>query len=359
MPKRILLIANEYTTIINFRMELIHAFIKAGHTVGVALPDHERNAEIRAIECMTYSLPIKRKSKNPIKDFKIVYKIFKIIDEFHPDIAFTFTIKPNVYGGIACTMKHIPYVATITGLGTSIQNGGLMQKVSLFLYKFGLKNAQKVFFQNTSNRDFLIQTHTYEGKYEVVPGSGVNLSRFHVMNYPSNEELNFVYVGRVMKEKGIEEFFEAATYIHGKYPYVYFHVCGPCEDVYEERLRELERRGIVIYYGRVKDMTTKYVIAHCIVHPSYHEGMANVLLEAAACGKAIIASDIAGCREVVDDGVNGFLVDVKNADSLKENIEKFIFLSYEQQKQMGLAGRKKVEKEFDRNIVIGMYLGEL
>lgn len=358
-PKRVLLIANEYTTIINFRMELLQALVKAGHTVGVVLPDHERNAEIRALGCTTHSLRIDRKSKNPIKDSMIVHHISKIIKSFKPDIAFTFTIKPNVYGSIACALNKIPYVATITGLGSSIQNGGVMQKISLTLYKVGLKHAQKVFFQNFANKEFMVNNKVYAGKYEMIPGSGVNLQRFHVMDYPKSRELNFVYVGRVMKEKGIEEFFEAATYIHKKYPQTRFHICGPYEGEYETQLKELENKGVVIYHGIVKDMTSKYVFTHCIVHPSYHEGMANVLLESAACGKAIITSNIAGCKEAVDDGVNGFLAIVRDANFLKAQLEKFIALSYEEQKQMGLAGRKKMEKEFDRNIVIEKYFNEL
>lgn len=359
MKKRVLLIANEYTTIVNFRMELVNALIKAGHTVSVALPLHERVAEIRALGCEVYSLPIDRKSRNPFKDFIILRHICKILKTFKPDMVFTFTIKPNVYGGMACALNHIPYVSTITGLGSSIQNGGMMQKLSLFLYKLGLRNAQKVFFQNEENRDILCRNKIYMGAYEMIPGSGVNLDRFHLMEYPEGNEINFIFVARVMKEKGIEEFFEAVKYIKIKYPQCNFHICGPYEGAYETQLKDLEQKGIVVYHGMVNDMLKIYKFAHCIIHPSYHEGMANVLLESAACGKAIICSNINGCKEAVVDGVNGFLVDVKSAESLKWKIEQFVLLSYDEKKTMGLVGRKKMEREFDRNFVIKKYLNEL
>lgn len=353
---KVLLIVNEYTTIINFRMELVKSMVDAGHTVAVALPDHERNEEIREAGCCIYSLPMERKSKNPFKDFRIVHRIYRILKNYAPDIVFTFTIKPNVYGGMACAMKRVPYVATITGLGSSIQNDGLMRRISLTMYRIGLKKAREVFFQNTDNRDFLLKRKVYTGPYDMIPGSGVNLSRFHLMDYPAENTLNFVFVARVMKEKGIEEFLEMCICIGQKYPQTRFHVCGPCEESYRTQLKELEERGAIIYHGMVKDMPRIYAFAHCIVHPSYHEGMANVLLESAACGRAVIASNIAGCREVVESRVNGFLATVGNSKSLIKQVEKFIALSLEERKRMGIAGRKKMEKEFDRQTVVKTYL---
>lgn len=359
MGKKILLIANEYTTIINFRMELLQALIQDGNKVAVALPKHERNSEIRSLGCIIYPLRIDRRSKNPMKDLMIVRHILQVINQYHPDIVYTFTIKPNVYGGLACALKNIPYVATITGLGSSIQNGGLMQKIALSLYKIGLRKAQKVLFQNTENRDFLIKNNAFNGKYEMIPGSGVNLKRFCLMEYPKGDTINFAFVARVMKEKGIEELFEIVPYIRKKYPYTRFHICGPVEGFYEKRIQEEENKGNIIYHGIIKDMTSVYSFIHCTILPSYHEGMANVLLESAACGKPIITSNIAGCREIVDNGVNGYLAKVKDSSSLAEQLEKFLNLSFEQQKKMGLAGRIKMEKYFDRRLVINSYLSEL
>lgn len=360
MGKRVLLIANEYTTIINFRMELIIALIHEKHQVAVALPEHDRNQEIRALGCKIFNLKISRKSKNPLKDLALLKSIETILDSFKPDIVFTFTIKPNVYGGIACASRKIPYVANITGLGTAVENGGLMQQITVALYKQGLKHAQKVFFQNTENRDFMINRGIYQGPYELIPGSGVNLKRFKLLNYPAGTEVNFVYVARVMKEKGIDQFLEAAVYIRNKYPKTKFHICGACEDDYEEKLRDFQANGIIIYHGMVKDMTTVYKFAHCIILPTYYpEGMSNVLLESAASGIPIISTDRAGCREIIDDSINGYVIKQRNSSDLISKIEKFLNLTYEEKRLMGIAGRSKVEKDFDRQIVVKKYMDEL
>ena len=360
MGKRVLLIANEYTTIVNFRMELLQTLLKEGHTVAVALPDHERNQEISNLGCEVISLPILRKNKNPLKDLAIVKHILDIIKMFRPDIAFTFTIKPNVYGGIACAMKHVPFVANITGLGTAVENGGLMQKITTTLYRIGLKHAQKVFFQNSENRDFMLNRGIYEGEHKLIPGSGVNLTRFKLIDYPPTDTINFVYVARLMKEKGIEEYFDAATYIREKYPNTQFHICGYYEGAYEERLKALEKKGVVIYHGMVKDMTTIYSFTHCTVLPTFYpEGMSNVLLESAASGKPLITTNRAGCREIVEDGINGYIIKPQDNKDLIDKIEKFLSLSHEEQKEMGIAGRKKVEREFDRNFVVDAYLKEI
>ena len=356
MANKVLLIANEYTTIINFRMELVKELIAVGYTVGVALPPHERVKEIVNLGCTYFHLNVNRRSTNPIKDIKLIKAISNILTTFQPDIVLTFTIKPNVYGGISCSRLKIPYIATITGLGSSIQNGGLMRKISLALYKLGLKKAKTVFFQNQGNKIFFLQEKVYSGDSELLPGSGVNIERFKLMKYPSDETINFVYVGRVMKDKGVEELFEAAEYIRGKYSNARFHICGPCEESYRNQLKGLQNKGVIEYYGMIKDMVPVYENMHCVVHPSYHEGMANVLLEGASCGRPIIASDIFGCREAIKDGVTGFLIKSKCADSLKAALEKFIDLSYEEKKSMGEAGRRKMEKEFDRKLVVKKYL---
>lgn len=360
MGKRILLIANEYTTIVNFRMELIAALIEDGNTVSVALPEHERNEEIRALGCETIDIRVSRKGMNPLKEIQTVKDIKRAIDYFKPDIAFTFTIKPNVYGGFACANRKVPYVANITGLGTAVENGGLMQVVTSTLYKIGLWHAQKVFFQNQENLNFMVSRGIYKGPYELIPGSGVNLTRFRLIDYPSDDTIRFAYVARVMKEKGIDQFFDAAQYIRQHYPDTEFHICGACEGAYEEKLDELSNKGVVIYHGMVKDMTTIYKSMHCTVLPTFYpEGMSNVLLESAACGIPIITTNRAGCREIVDDGINGYVVRQEDSQDLIEKIERFLSLSYERKKEMGLAGRRKVEREFDRNIVVGAYMSEL
>lgn len=360
MGKRVLLIANEYTTIVHFRMELITRLIAEGNTVAVAIPNHERNTEIKALGCDIIDLPMQRKGTNPIKDLKIAVRIRQILREFKPDIVFTFTIKPNVYGGLVCGLMKVPYVANITGLGTAVENGGIMQKITSFLYRIGLKKAQTVFFQNTENRDFMLKNKIVKGNYKLIPGSGVNIERFKLLEKTNNEIINFVYIARVMKEKGIEQYFDAATYITQKYPNTRFHICGPLEQGYEQQLYDLHNKGTVNYHGMIKNMNDIYPIVDCTVHPTFYpEGMSNVLLESAASGIPLITTDRSGCREIVEDGINGFIVKQQDSNDLIEKIEKFLSLSFEQRQTMGIAGRKKVEKEFDRNFVIEHYLNEL
>lgn len=360
MGKRVLLVANEYTTIVNFRVELITALIAEGDSVAVALPAHERNAEISALGSTIYNIPVSRKGMNPLRELKTTKAIKDVLESFNPDIVFTFTIKPNVYGGVVCAGKRIPYIANITGLGTAVENGGLMQKVTSVLYKRGLKNAKKVFFQNTENRDFMLSHNLYKGAYELIPGSGVNLTRFQLLDYPKDDIVHFAYVARVMREKGIDDYLYAAQQIKEKYPNTRFHICGICEGDYEDQLNQLVKDDVVIYHGMVNDMTTIYRTIHCTVLPTFYpEGMSNVLLESAACGIPIITTNRAGCREIIDDGQNGYIVKQQDGHDLTEKIEKFLSLSYQEKKNMGVAGRKKVEREFDRNIVVQKYLEEV
>lgn len=360
MKRRILLLANEYTTIINFRMELVQTLVQEGNEVFVAIPNHENNKDIEKLGCKVISYNVSRKGKNPLHELKTIKEIDRIIKKNRPDIVFTFTIKPNIYGGIVCTKNKIPYVANITGLGTAIENKGIFQILGLSLYKVGLRKAQKVFFQNTENRDYMLKHKIVQGAYDLLPGSGVNLERFHVLPYPNDKEIHFMYLARVMREKGIDQYVEAAMKIKEKYPNTRFHVCGMCEQGYEEKIKQWVEQGIVIYHGQVKNVPEMHLISSCTIHPSYYpEGLSNVLLESAACGRPIITTNRAGCREVIEDGINGYVVNSKDGCDLTSKIELFLSKSVEERKLMGLAGRKKVEKEFDRNIVIRMYKKEI
>ena len=191
-------------------------------------------------------------------------------------------------------------------------------------------------------------------------GSGVNLSRFVPIEYPSDKTVEFAFISRIMKEKGVDQYLEAAEYIRKKYPNTVFHVCGFCEQAYEERLKDLHDRGVIVYHGMVRDIKTVLKDIHCTIHPTYYpEGISNVLLESSACARPIITTNRSGCREVIDDGVNGFIVNQKDSKDLIEKTEKFLSLSWEERKNMGLAGRAKVEREFDRQIVVEKYCDEL
>ena len=343
-----------------FRLELLQRLINENNQVSIIVPFGEFIDKIINTGCKVIDCEISRHGKNPFQDLRLLNTYKKILRVEKPDIVFTYTIKPNIYGGMACKSLKIPYVVNITGLGTAVENGGLLQKLTLFLYKKGINKARKVFFQNAENRDFMLKHKIVKDNFDLLPGSGVNLDKYQVLEYPKTETINFVFISRIMKEKGIDQFLEMAQYIKNKYPNTSFHVCGSCEQNYEEQLKNLHKQGIIIYHGLVKGIEKIHEISSCTVHPTYYpEGISNVLLESAACARPIITTNRAGCREVIDDGKNGFIVRQKDSKDLIEKVEKFLSLSYEERKQMGLNGRQKVEKEFNRQIVINKYLGEL
>lgn len=357
---RILILANDDSGLYEFRRELLERLITE-HEVYFTVPVGNLVSRIEALGCKYIPCDVlKRHGVNPLQELKLLDFYKNLLDDIKPGIVFTYTIKPNVYGGMACIKKNIPYVANITGLGTAVENGGLMQKITLEMYRLGLRKAQKVFFQNTANRDFMIQEHVIKTDCDLLPGSGVNLTRFKAFPYPNGETVDFLFVGRLMKEKGIDQYLDAAKAIRKKYPETRFHICGTYEQDYEEKVDRLISDGTVIFHGDVVDMVPMYQKASCVIHPSYYpEGLSNVLLEASACARPIITTNRPGCREVIDNGVNGYVVNQKDSLDLICKIEKFLGLGINERRAMGLAGRAKVEKGFDRQIVIQKYVDEV
>ncbi len=257
-------------------------------------------------------------------------------------------------------MLRVPQLANITGLGTSFKTKSLLQSIVLFLHKVALNNSSFILFQNEPNKLFF-EKHGVRGrKHKLIPGSGVNLDYFYKMEYPKSDKIEFLFIGRIMKEKGIEQYIETARYIKNKYPNTLFHIVGSFEDDYAEVIKGMEDEGIIKYHGRQNDVREFHKLAHCIIHPTYYpEGMSNVLLESAASGRPIITTEITGCKEIVDDRVNGLLVRQNNTKDLISKVEEFLNLSLETKKQMGINGRKKVEKSFSRQIVVEEYVKEI
>ncbi len=357
--KTVLFVSNVSAGLINFRHELIETLVK-DYRVVIFAKDTGRVDEAKAMGCEFHEFAMNTHGKNPVAELKLISTYKKEIRKIAPDIVLTYTIKPNIYAGMACASLGIPYVANITGLGTAVENSGIMQKIALPLYKHGLRKAQKVFFQNKPNMDFMVERGIVKGPHELIPGSGVNLDRYPLMEYPQGETIEFVYIARIMKEKGIDQYLDAAKFIRSKYPSTIFHVCGACDKEYEAILKELNDNGTIIYHGRISDVVGMHRGSSCTIHPTYYpEGMSNVLLESCACGRPVITTDRSGCREIVDEGVNGFLVKERDSADLIKKVEKFLSLSWEERKAMGLAARAKVEKEFDRQIVVRKYIDEV
>jgi len=356
--KKVLILVNHDVVIYNFRKELVERLLKENYEVYISSPYGERIDELIDMGCKYIKADIDRHGTNIFDELKLLFYYKKIIKKVNPEVVLSYTIKPNIYGGMACRYLNVPYLANITGLGTAVENDGLMQKVSIILYKIAFKNINRVFFQNKENRQFFIDENIATSKHRLIPGSGVNLSHFEVLDYPDDKKIKFLMMSRIMKEKGIEQYLAAAK--NFKDDNIEFHICGFCEEEYETELKELEDQGIIKYHGMVRDVRKYIAQTHCTVHPSYYpEGMSNVLLESAASGRPLITTDRSGCREIVDDGINGFLVKQKDSDDLIDKINKFLNLSHREKRKMGLAGRKKVENEFDRQIVVDAYMEEI
>ncbi|WP_419881723.1 glycosyltransferase family 4 protein [Peribacillus sp. B-H-3] len=357
---KILVLANFGMGLYNFRKELLEELIKENNEVYISLPDDEYVSKLEKIGCKFVDTHLERRGTNPVKDFKLLLDYIRIIKRIKPDVVLTYTIKPNVYGGIACAITKTPYITNITGLGTSVENKGVIQKITLMLYKLGLKKASCVFFQNRTNRMFFKDNRIVESKTRLIPGSGVNLEQHKYEEYPmSDEVVQFLFIGRIMKAKGIEELLEAAKLVKAKYPNIQFHLIGGSEENYNEKLDELERQDVIKYHGQQDDVHSFIKKSHAIILPSYHEGLANVLLESASSGRPVLASRVPGCVETFEDGVTGFDFEVREVESLVKAVLRFINLPYEQKREMGMAGRRKMENEFDRNIVIKAYMDEI
>lgn len=353
---RVLVLSNRATCLYNMRLETIVAFLDLEYEVMISSPYGSRIEDLKALGCSYMETAFNNRGTSIKDDLKLIGHYRKVMRVVKPDVVLTFMIKPNIYGGMAANKEKIPFIANITGLGTALQNEGLMQKVIVSLYRRAFKKVSFVFFQNEGNLSFFKRKRIAYQRGKLIPGSGVNLTKFSPLPFPDAEEVSFVFIARVMKAKGIDHYLEAAKVIKSKHPKTTFYVCGSCEESYEEILNEYQKAGIVTYLGLVDDVREVFKLTHCTILPSYHEGLSNVLLESAASSCPNITTNINGCKEVVEDGMTGILVEPKSTESLIQGIERFLNLNIEERKRMGEMGRLKVEKEFDRQLVVDAYL---
>jgi galacturonosyltransferase len=294
---------------------------------------------------------------NPAEDLKLLLAYRKLMKEEKPDLVLTYTIKPNIYGGLCCRMRHIPYMETVTGLGSTFQKKGLFLKMITVMYRMGLKKAECIFFQNRENKEIFDTYHIRGRKAKLVSGSGVNLNRHRFEPYEEGDKVIFLYVGRMMREKGIEELLEAARQLSGEK--TEFQLLGYPDEDYQDRLDACERDGCIRQLGFDPDVHEYIKKASALVLPTYHEGMSNVLMEASATGRPVIATNISGCREIFEEGVTGFGCEPGNSASLIQALNRFLKLSGEERALMGQAARKKMEREFDREKVADAYMEEI
>ena len=355
-----LILTNHSYMLWQFRRELIARLLQQGNVV-ISTPFVGRQEDFQAMGCRCIETALNRRQVDPPGDIYLHRFYLRLLKTERPELVLTYSIKPNIFGGLACRRLGIPYCSNVQGLGSAFTREPMASAVSV-LYRAALKGAGTVFFENTASADeFARRRIVPRSRRTLLPGAGVNLAWYPQMPYPDRADgIHFLYLGRFMREKGVEELFAAARKLHGVYgQQVVLDLAGFFEEDCRSAVDQLVRDGVARFHGFQADPRPLYQAAHCVVVPSYHEGMSNVLLEAASCGRAVIASDIPGCREAVEDGKTGLLVPVRDADALYRAMETFIKLPEARWQEMGALGRGRMALRFDRVQVVARTLAAI
>lgn len=357
---KILILANFDVGLYQFRRELISALLE-DHQVIISLPDGDLVRRLEKMGCRFVDTPVDRRGINPVTDLKLLLQYRKILREEKPDLVITYTIKPNIYGGIACQMAKVPYAVNITGLGTAFQKQGALRKLVTLLYKIALKKAKVVFFENAGNRQTLLDAGIVaEAQCCLLNGAGVNTEHYAETPYPAEETTTrFLFVGRVMAEKGVDELFNAMKQLRAEGIDCTLDVLGGYEENYRDTIEACAADGWLRYHGYQTDVRPFIAATHCFVLPSYHEGMANTNLECASMGRPVITSNIHGCKEAVIEGKSGLLCEPRNMDSLYKAMKQFCGMNQKERAAMGKAGRAHMAEVFDKKKVIEVTINRL
>lgn len=364
MNNKIMISVNTAWNLYNFRVGLIKALVNHGYQVVAAVPGDEYAHRLGDLGCRFIDLPMDSNGTHPGRDLSLLMRYFRVLRSERPFAYLGYTVKPNVYGSLAAHMLRIPVINNIAGLGTTFINSGFLTRIVRMLYRIALSRSRLIFFQNADDQAFFINTGLVRaGSTDRLPGSGMDLARFQPVPPLPLQDRPFVFllVSRMLRDKGVEEYVEAARRVQRQVSPVQFQLLGFVDaansnSISLERIRGWEREGVARYLGRTDDVRPYLANADCVVLPSYREGTPRSLLEAAAMARPIITTDAVGCRDVVDDHVNGLLCRVRDAGDLSEKMMQMVRLSPEQRLEMGMAGRRKVETEFDEKVVIQKYL---
>ena len=359
--KTVLFLSNHFITLYAFRRELIERLLQRGHRVVLSMPADEQNEYFRKLGCEIIETPMSRRGLNPLEDLKLLRKYKEIMRTVQPDVIFSYTSKPDIYGSMASNALGFRQVCNITGRGNALAYDNLLAVTVRALYRASIKNCYKVFFQNADDKDYFLRHGIVKDNWELIPGSGVNLSQHALSPMPDDGEIRFLYIGRIMEVKGVDQFLDCAVAVRRRHPNARFYLAGWIEqDVYKDKLARYQAEGYIEYLGFQKDIDAWIRRCHCTVLPSHGgEGVPNAVLESAAAGRACIVSDVPGSRDAVEDGVTGYHFEAGSSAALIEKAERFLALTKEERERMGLAGHEKVAREFDRELVIGAYLREV
>lgn len=358
--KKVLILANNDVGLYQFRQELIAELLK-NNKIYISLPYGDMIEPLKKMGCKFIDTPVDRRGLNPIKDMELFIYYMELLKKVKPDLVITYTIKPNIYGSLACEQLRIPYAVNITGLGTAFQKKGALRALVTMMYKVSLRKAKVVFFENCENRQiFIDEKIVHKNKTCLLNGAGVNLEKFPYIDYPTDREpVRFLFIGRVMREKGVNELFKAMRMLRKDGINCSLDVVGGYEENYESIIRRFEKEGWLNYHGFQADVRPFITNCHCFVLPSWHEGMANTNLECAASGRPVITNNIHGCLEAVIDGKSGFLCEKQNARSLYEAMKKLVELPVEDRAEMGKCGRKHMVEVFDKRKVVAKTISHL
>lgn len=367
---KIILLTNNDDDVYCFRKELIEAICSEGHSVIVSCPDGPKFEMMKGIPFLHDKLEIDRRGTNPFSDIKLYFHYKTLFKRVKPDVILAYTAKPNVYGTFAAHQLHIPVINNVTGFGSVLSMGGIKKIITVFLFRKAYSLSSCIMFQNKTNMNIAKEKGMVKGLCELIPGSGVDTDRYPLQNYPEGGNgiegapVVFNYIGRVLKDKNIDDYIQAAISIKKEFPKTEFNILGfiePSEKKhYAPLLDKLEREGIIQYRGSQIDVRPYIARAHAIIHPStYGEGMSNVLLENASSGRFIITTDNPGCMETVRNNETGFIYEGGNVKVLIEKIHEFLSMENDQRKSMGIAGREYVKRRFSRKIVIDTYLSKI
>lgn len=360
--KRVLLLSNDEQNIRCFRQELVEALIKAGYAVTVCVPASAYDAVLQGLGCKTMPVRLEPHGCNPLADVGVMVRYIRLFRRIQPDVVFCYTIKPNLYGAMAGRWTGRRVVCSVTGTGCTFLREGWRSRLIRMLYRQALPWAERVFFQNAEDKAYFEAHNLVGAQGEVLPwGSGVNLEMHRVQAMPRDEETHFVFVGRVMRLKGIETYLEVACRMRKENRQCRFHVAGAVgERQYAKRLKELEAEGVIIYHGYCTPIDPILGQCHCVVLPSLGgEGVPNALMEGSACGRACIATRVNGAKEVVAEGETGYLCEPGDVEGLYRSMKRFMALPWERKVAMGLAGRRRMEERYDRQEVVKRYLREV
>ncbi|HIM74590.1 MAG TPA: glycosyltransferase family 1 protein [Campylobacterales bacterium] len=360
---KIIIVSNTSWSIFNFRLELARSIKQNGYEVTLVAPYDEYSDRLGK-EFEYHDIYMNNKGTNPKEDIKTTIEFYKLYKKIKPDVVLHYTIKPNIYGTIACNMLGIRTINNIAGLGTLFVKQNFDTKIAKWLYKYSQSKADKIFFQNRDDFDmFTGENLVDKRKCDILPGSGVDTYRFTPVSYKKEDEVfRFLLVARMLWDKGIGEYVEASKIIKSKYKNIEFQMLGFLDvennsAVSKEQMQESVGAGFVNYLGISDNVKEEIAKVDCIVLPSfYREGTPRILLESASMAKPIITTNNVGCRDVVDDGVNGYLCEIRNAQDLANKMETLLSLSESERIEMGKRGREKMILEFDESIVIGKYL---